>query len=114
MEQAQVVAHNILHPESLQVHDSIPYVWTDQYDWKVQLLGTCNAGEPVVIGDPIQTGKGAAIYTAEDGRLAGAITINLAALQIRARRIMAQDGDAGELLDFAATRGLLPGPQLAR
>lgn len=40
VEQAGIVAHNLTHnPDQLRPHNPIDYVWTDQYDWKIQLVG---------------------------------------------------------------------------
>ena len=39
VEQAAVVAHNIAHPDDLKEHSPVGYVWSNQYDWKVQIAG---------------------------------------------------------------------------
>lgn len=38
-EQAACVAHNITHPDELRSYAPTEYVWSDQYDWKIQIAG---------------------------------------------------------------------------
>lgn len=38
-EQASCVAHNIVHPDGLRPYAPTEYVWSDQYDWKIQIAG---------------------------------------------------------------------------
>ena len=39
VEHGQVVAHNIVHPDDLRAYRPVEYVWSDQYDWKIQIVG---------------------------------------------------------------------------
>jgi NADPH-dependent 2,4-dienoyl-CoA reductase/sulfur reductase-like enzyme len=76
VEQARAVAHNITAP-----HDPVPsagdgYVWSDQYDWKIQLAG--ETGEHLdchVVGEAGQP-RLAALFSGADGLLVGVATVN--------------------------------------
>ncbi|HXT94269.1 MAG TPA: FAD-dependent oxidoreductase [Trebonia sp.] len=80
VEQARCVAHNITHSDQLVPYAAIEYVWTDHYDWKVQVAGrpTHDAvATEAVVGD--FTGprpRGAVLYGDSSGALCGAVTVN--------------------------------------
>jgi NADPH-dependent 2,4-dienoyl-CoA reductase/sulfur reductase-like enzyme len=98
-EQAACVAHNISHPDALRAYDPVDYVWSDQYDWKIQMAG--HTGEdvtPEFVGD-ISTGRCAAIYTDAAGELTGAVTVNWPKAMLTVRRMMtAEVGSAADVL----------------
>ena len=51
-EHADVVAHNLLHSrERWLAHDDVPYVWSDQFGVKLQMLGRSGPDVAVVDGD---------------------------------------------------------------
>lgn len=80
VEQARCVAHNITFPGQLIPYEAIEYVWTDHYDWKIQIAGrpTHDAvATEAVVGD--FTGprpRGAVLYGDSSGVLCGAVTVN--------------------------------------
>ncbi|HWB66081.1 MAG TPA: FAD/NAD(P)-binding oxidoreductase [Mycobacteriales bacterium] len=77
VEQALCVAHNICHPDELRTYAPVEYVWSDQYDWKLQFAGrTDQGGHEVQIGDVDTDGRLATLYGDADGELIGAATIN--------------------------------------
>lgn len=39
VEQAGCAGYTIARPETPQRNDPIEYVWSDQYDWKIQIAG---------------------------------------------------------------------------
>lgn len=80
VEQARCVAHNIAFPDELTPYEGIEYIWTDQFDWKIQV-----AGRPVhdrvvaeaVVGDfAAPRPRGAVLYGDSTGALCGAVTVN--------------------------------------
>lgn len=86
VDQAQCVAHNIAHPTDLRTNVAAPYVWTDQYDWKAQMVGNTRAGERVVLDDPFGEGRAAALYADDDGALIGAVVVNWPRALVACRR----------------------------
>jgi len=55
-------------------YDALPYFWTDQYDWKVQFIGTLGEHAQFEEGEPGDRGF-VVSYTSE-GRLVGALFAN--------------------------------------
>jgi phthalate 3,4-dioxygenase ferredoxin reductase component len=88
VEQAQCVAHNITHPQDLRPFEPAGYVWSDQYDWKIQIAGDpAGAEEQVVIGD-VTTGPFAVLYGTGRGSLQGALTVNWPRAMVDCRRAL--------------------------
>ena len=89
VEQAAVVAHNIVHPDDPRSHAPIEYVWSDQHDWKIQIVGhTAAARERAVIGDT-SAGPFAALYSDDGRRFSGAVVVNWPKALIACRRALA-------------------------
>lgn len=77
VDQALCVGHNLAHPEDLRPYAPIPYVWSDQYDWKVQVVGrTDDLAEHTVVGDPERDNRFAALYSEDGVHLSGAAIVN--------------------------------------
>jgi NADPH-dependent 2,4-dienoyl-CoA reductase/sulfur reductase-like enzyme len=77
VEQAVVVAHNIVFPDDVRTYDPVEYVWSDQYDWKIQVAGrTGGAQEHVLIGDPASDRRFAALYNRDGEHLSGGVAVN--------------------------------------
>jgi phthalate 3,4-dioxygenase ferredoxin reductase subunit len=80
VEQARCVAHNIAFPDQLAAHDGIEYVWTDQYDWKIQVAGRPShdgvAAEAAVGDFAGPRPHGAVLYGDGNGALCGAVAVN--------------------------------------
>jgi phthalate 3,4-dioxygenase ferredoxin reductase subunit len=75
-EQAACVAHNIVDSEQPKAHDGIEYVWSDQYDVKIQIVGQTGPGlVPVHLDRAGVDGAFAVLFAGPDGRLAGAVTV---------------------------------------
>ncbi|GAB3348241.1 NAD(P)/FAD-dependent oxidoreductase [Amycolatopsis echigonensis] len=86
VEQAACVAHNITHPESLRTYTPTEYVWSDQYDWKIQLVGR-TGGDVHERVDGAGPEKFAVLY-ADGDRFAGALTVNWPKALITCRRVL--------------------------
>lgn len=94
VEQANTLAHNIVHSDDLLAHDPVAYVWSDQYDWKIQLFGTRDvAADPLVVeqSDPLRL---AAIWQDSEGRASGGFTVNWPKASVQLRRTIAAGGPA--------------------
>lgn len=104
VDQANVVAHNIANRGSLTGLNTVPYVWSDQGSWKIQLAGDTGAGvTPHTFGTPGHGAAYAAVYSA-DGAIRGAITINWPRAMIQARRAIAQGTSALELCQWLESK----------
>lgn len=70
---AQIVARNMLG-EAVRC-DVLPWVWSDQYDMNIQVIGA-PAGASMVLRGTFDSGKVTALHLDELGVLVGATTIN--------------------------------------
>ena len=78
VDQATCVAHNIARPDDLMRVNPTDYIWSDQYDWRIQIVGrTSEAARHVTFGDKeSDTPRFAALCQGESGLLIGAVTVN--------------------------------------
>jgi 3-phenylpropionate/trans-cinnamate dioxygenase ferredoxin reductase component len=99
-EQATCVAHNIAHPDDLQSYAPTEFVWSDQYDWKIQIAGRPGRAELVrIIGDLNgEKPRAAAIYSDDSGLLRGAVTVNWPKAILICRRLIGAETTAAEAL----------------
>lgn len=94
VEQAACVSHNITHPDELHQYAPVEYVWSDQYDWKIQLAGiTAEADGQVVFEDPSNPNRFAAIYNDSAGKYCGVVTVNWPRALIECRKLLSGDND---------------------
>jgi NADPH-dependent 2,4-dienoyl-CoA reductase/sulfur reductase-like enzyme len=83
VEQAAVVAKVIVHGDAPD-HRPTPYVWSDQFDWHIQVVGDPARGELVDTIEDRLTADGtaatrtrfAAVYGAADGTISGAVIVS--------------------------------------
>jgi 3-phenylpropionate/trans-cinnamate dioxygenase ferredoxin reductase subunit len=92
-EQGMAVARNILADLTGQPQTPfapVPYIWSDQYDLKMQIYGLPRMRDEVVIvdGSPAE-GKLLALY-GESGRVCAALAINMIPQIRKARRLVAE------------------------
>lgn len=78
VEQAACAAHNIAHPEELRSYRPVEYLWSDQYDWKIQIVGRPTRGtRHELVGGLSETRpQAAALYGDNQGLLVGAVAVN--------------------------------------
>jgi NADPH-dependent 2,4-dienoyl-CoA reductase/sulfur reductase-like enzyme len=88
VEQGVCAAHNIAHPDDLRAYHPVEYVWSDQYDWKAQIVGRPNHGTRHEIVGRLSgdNPRAAVLYTDETGRLCGAVTVNWPKALVQCRR----------------------------
>jgi NADPH-dependent 2,4-dienoyl-CoA reductase/sulfur reductase-like enzyme len=89
-EQAACVAHNIAHPDELRAYAPTEYVWSDQYDWKIQIAGRPGRAEllQLIGGLHGEKPRAAAIYSDDTGLLRGAVTVNWPKAILLCRRLI--------------------------
>jgi NADPH-dependent 2,4-dienoyl-CoA reductase/sulfur reductase-like enzyme len=104
VEQAAVVAHNIVHPEQLQAHAPVSYVWSNQYDWKIQIAGLPADGiaQHRVAGKDEQL---AVLYGRPDDGLCGVLTINWPAASVRGRKALRSGASVDEAAGLLGAHG---------
>ncbi|ROO87424.1 phthalate 3,4-dioxygenase ferredoxin reductase subunit [Actinocorallia herbida] len=87
-DQARYVAEAIT--KGLQdAYEPTDYVWSDQYDWKVNAFGRRDPeGTSLVIGDLAENGKVAVIHATATGAACGAVTVNWVRALNQARRLL--------------------------
>ncbi|MFI5307104.1 MAG: NAD(P)/FAD-dependent oxidoreductase [Polyangiales bacterium] len=69
----------------------VPYFWSDQYDLKLQVVGSVRADDDVqIVEGALAERKLVALY-GRDGRLTGAVCMNRPAQLVRYRRLLHQD-----------------------
>ena len=97
VEQANCVAHNIAHPDSSLSHDPVAYVWSDQYDWKIQLFGTRDLERSPAVVEQSDPFRLAAVWQDSDGRASGGLTVNWPKASVQLRRTIAAGGPAQQV-----------------
>jgi NADPH-dependent 2,4-dienoyl-CoA reductase/sulfur reductase-like enzyme len=96
LEQAACVAHNIVHSDDLRPYAPTEYVWSDQYDWKIQIAGRPSRATLLrLIGDlREEKPRAAAIFSDDSGVLRGAVTINWPKAILMCRRMIGSQATA--------------------
>ena len=96
VDQAKLVAHNIVNPGEPKDYSPVEYVWSDQYDWKIQIIGRTGFEDAHLIGDP-ERGRFALLYGRDDAALEGAVVVNWPRALIDARRSVAARAPLADL-----------------
>ncbi|MFE5030217.1 NAD(P)/FAD-dependent oxidoreductase [Streptomyces sp. NPDC056656] len=105
-DQARCAAGNITRPEARVPYQPSDYVWSDQYDWKLQLIGRpLTEGQEVLVGDmEAQRPQAALLHADAEGRLCAAAVVNWPKALLQCRRMIAE----GASLDQAQERLAVP------
>jgi phthalate 3,4-dioxygenase ferredoxin reductase subunit len=98
VEQAQFVARQIVSP-SADEFTPVEYVWSDQYDWKIQIAGRPERGTADHLIDQSDRSRFCALYVARNGALTGMLTVNWPKAAILGRRALAADRSPSGLRD---------------
>lgn len=97
------IARNILNPDCPTVMESVPYVWSHQYDWKIQVAGFSGEGKPELVGDfSGEKPKGAALYADRSGGLNRAVTVNWPSALVKCRRHLDAGGSVVSMRETLA------------
>lgn len=76
-EQASVLATNLLDDTSTVRHDPVPYVWSDQYEHKIQILGGVRGDDQTTLLQGSFEERRFAVAYSRAGRLTGMVAFNL-------------------------------------
>jgi phthalate 3,4-dioxygenase ferredoxin reductase component len=104
VDQARCVAHNITHPGALEAYQPSDYVWSDQYDWKVQIAGQrASAVAEWVIGAPDgQRPQVVVLHADAAGRLCAAVCLNWPRAFVQCRRLLEERATAARARELLA------------
>ena len=72
-------------------------MWSDQYDWKIQIVGHTGSDHWTMVGDPAQD-RFAVVYGESQGQAEGAVIVNWPRALVDARRSVASRAKADELI----------------
>jgi phthalate 3,4-dioxygenase ferredoxin reductase component len=99
VDQARHLAQSIMCPDDPGAHLPEPFIWSDQYDWKIQVAGdTSGAQEHHLVDRSAPTGQRFAVLSGTDDHLHGGLTVNWVKASILVRKALrAGDGLAGVL-----------------
>jgi NADPH-dependent 2,4-dienoyl-CoA reductase/sulfur reductase-like enzyme len=94
-DQARCVAHNIVHPGQPTAYRPSNYAWSDQYDWKLQVVGSrAAAATEELIGNLLaERPQVASLYADANGVLCGAVVLNWPRALVLCRRLVADGGE---------------------
>jgi phthalate 3,4-dioxygenase ferredoxin reductase subunit len=99
VEQARYVAQDIARPGGQAPYQPVEFVWSDQYDARIQVTGQTGAGlRQVTVERPEAAERSfAVLYAAGTGALAGAVTVSWPQAAIAARRAVTAGTPLGEV-----------------
>lgn len=105
VDQAVCVAHNIAHPDDRRAYAPIEYVWSDQHDWKIQVVGRTNGNaQHVLVGQPADDNRFAVLYTKDGITMSGAAVVNWPRALITCRKALRDDAQVRDV--YAAIASL--------
>jgi phthalate 3,4-dioxygenase ferredoxin reductase subunit len=102
VDQGVCAAHNIAHPADLRLYRPVEYVWSDQYDWKIQIVGRPSRGTRYEVVGDLSGEKPRAVVLYTDpggGPLHGAVTVNWPKALVQCRRLVTQGAPFDEALE---------------
>ena len=110
VEHGMAVGRNLVAPAEAQPYNSVPFVWSDQYDARIQIAGHPDADDDVevLVGSADEDpGSGRSFLAGyrRDGRLSGVMALDAIRPFVRFRRLLASHPTWDEALELAATLG---------
>ncbi|MDF1602144.1 FAD-dependent oxidoreductase [Nocardioides sp. YIM 152315] len=90
VEQAVCVARTIARPDDVATHAPVAYVWSDQYDWRIQLVGSRDVARVPDVVEEAEPFRLAATWRDADGRVTGGVTVNWPRESLRLRSALAR------------------------
>ncbi len=103
-EQGAFVARRLLHRNGdAPVFDPVPFVWSDQYDVKIQVVGVVHGDDRIEIVEGSVADRRFVAAVGRDGRLVGAVAFNRPRPLMQLRRLVAAGAGFDDAV--AASRG---------
>jgi NADPH-dependent 2,4-dienoyl-CoA reductase/sulfur reductase-like enzyme len=100
VEQANLVAHQILRPGRPRTGVTVPYFWSDQYGVKIQMVGRAAPGDTVeVLTCATRAGDRRAALYSRAGRFTAAVTFGWPKGSVTARQAWQRGAGAAEVRD---------------
>jgi NADPH-dependent 2,4-dienoyl-CoA reductase/sulfur reductase-like enzyme len=87
VQQAQVVAHNIVHPDAPRSYASSGYFWSDQHGLRLQSVGDCAGDDAAVVAGSRESGSFLAWFF-RDEHLVGAFAVNQSRLLMKSKSLV--------------------------
>lgn len=103
VDQARIVSRNIMNPGDPSDYETTEYVWSDQYDWKIQVVGRTGSEDVVMLGSEADQ-RVAALYSDDGVTLTGALIVNWPRALIETRRGVASGGSRSDLVERLSTQ----------
>jgi phthalate 3,4-dioxygenase ferredoxin reductase component len=102
VDQARCVAHNIISPGALESYRPSGYVWSDQYDWKVQIAGQrAGAVSEWIIGTPeAERPRVVALHADAAGLLCAVVCLNWPRAFVQCRRHLDERSPAARVREL--------------
>jgi phthalate 3,4-dioxygenase ferredoxin reductase component len=76
VEQAASLAGNLIRPDARVAHIPSHYFWSDQFDWRIQMVGRRIGDDALWTAGDLTAGQFAALYGDDAGGLTAAVTVN--------------------------------------
>lgn len=89
-EQGVYAAQRLLNPDSVAPFAPVPFVWSDQYDVKIQVAGRVRGDDRIEIVDGDVAERRFVAAVGRDGRLVGAVAFNRPRVLMQYRRLIAE------------------------
>jgi len=104
-EHAALAAKNLLHPENNNPYSSVPFVWSDQYEDRIQVAGDTTDFDAVeVLTGSMNDGAFVAGYR-HGTSLAGVMALNSMRIFVQYRRLLMNHGSWVDAVDLAEELG---------
>ena len=103
VEHGMAVGRNLLAPDEAQPYDSVPFVWSDQYDARIQIAGHPDPDDHVEVLVGAQNDESFLAGYRRDNRLTAVMSLNAIRPFVRFRRLLATHPTWPEAQELAAT-----------
>lgn len=112
VEHGMAVGRNLVAPAEAQPYNSVPFVWSDQYDARIQIAGHPDPGDHVEVlvgsaeggtdADAPDSGRSFLAGYRRSGRLSAVMALDAIRPFVRFRRLLASHPSWDEALELAA------------
>lgn len=103
VEHGMAVGRNVVDPAGAPPYESVPFVWSDQYDARIQIAGHPDADDDVEVLVGSTTDRSFLAGYRHDGRLSAVMALDAIRPFVRFRRLLASRPSWDEALELAAT-----------